>query len=287
MDAAELGPVRVPARPEAEALLGALREPAPAVAAAGAGGGWITAQARPGAPGVPVGLEPGRGARATGRRAAAERAPGRAAAEPACGRAAAEPAFRWLPPVPPRPRRPLRIAVAAAAGVAVAGALLAGVLPGPPTAASGDAPPAGVLVQYGYRIDLPAGWEHTGGLPERRRTLITPVTAPDGSDLISVERSDLGYDANAEPDRALRELRAEFDAAVAGGAPLTGFDSAARVAGRPGAGYQQVMGGGAVVDWFVVLDRGAQLSVGCQHTAAGAAAVERACAAVVGSLRLQ
>ena len=34
---------------------------------------------------------------------------------------------------------------------------------------------AGVLVQYGYRVDLPEGWEHTGGLPERRRVLLTRV----------------------------------------------------------------------------------------------------------------
>ena len=50
----------------------------------------------------------------------------------------------------------------------------------------------------------PAGWEHTGGLPERRRVLLTPLAAPDGSDLIAVERSPLGYDTAAEPERAQR-----------------------------------------------------------------------------------
>jgi hypothetical protein len=38
------------------------------------------------------------------------------------------------------------------------------------------------------------------------------------------------------------------------------------------------------VDWHVLLDGDAQLSVGCRHTAAHAAVVATACATVVGSL---
>jgi type VII secretion-associated protein (TIGR03931 family) len=156
-----------------------------------------------------------------------------------------------------------------------------GRLVAPPVA---GAVPAGVLVQYGYRLDVPAGWEHTGGLPERRRVLLTPLAAPDGSDLIAVERSPLGYDTAAEPERARAELHAAYDAAVAGGSPLAGYDAAARVAGRPVTAYREE-DGATVVDWFVVLDGDAQLSVGCRRTAAGADAVRAACAAVVASVR--
>jgi hypothetical protein len=39
------------------------------------------------------------------------------------------------------------------------------------------------------------------------------------------------------------------------------------------------------VDWFVVLDGDAQLSIGCRHTPAAAEAVRAACAVVVGSVR--
>ena len=102
------------------------------------------------------------------------------------------------------------LAAALAAGLLGTGVLL--FAPGTAVAA-----PAGVLVQYGYRLDVPTGWAHTGGLPERRRVLLTPAATPEGSDLIAVERSPLGYDADAERPRALAELRAEFDAAVAGG----------------------------------------------------------------------
>jgi len=145
---------------------------------------------------------------------------------------------------------------------------------------------AGDLVQYGYAVRIPVGWAHTGGLPERRRSLLTPAGAPDSSDLISVERTPLGYDAEAEPQRARAELRAEFDRAVAGGAPLAGFDGDARFAGRIVVTYRETARGTdrAEVDWYVVLDGEAQLSVGCRHTAAGAARVAAACATVVDSL---
>jgi type VII secretion-associated protein (TIGR03931 family) len=188
---------------------------------------------------------------------------------------------RRLPPPRLRARRPLRtlLLLVAAAGV-VAGLLGVGVLLPSPSATA----PAGVLVQYGYRLDVPSGWEHTGGLPVRRRTLLTPAGAPEGSDLIAVERSPLGYDTGAEPERARAELRAEFDAAVVGRSPLSDFRITV-VAGREVATYRQQEAGPTVVEWFVLLDGDAQLSVGCKQTASGSAAVQAACAVVVASVR--
>jgi type VII secretion-associated protein (TIGR03931 family) len=200
----------------------------------------------------------------------------------------------WLPPVArPRHRLLRALAVGAAAAVAVAGLHAAGTAL--PAADPGPSADGGDLVQYGYAVRLPAGWAHTGGLPERRRSLLTPLGAPDGSDLISVERTPLGYDADAEPQRARAELRAEFDRTVRAGAALSGFDDDARVGGRPVVTYRETGGSGATdgdgpsadpteVDWHVLLDGDAQLSVGCRHTAAHAAVVATACATVVGSL---
>jgi type VII secretion-associated protein (TIGR03931 family) len=188
---------------------------------------------------------------------------------------------RRLPPPLRRARRPLRTALllVAAAGV-VAGLLGVGALLPSPSATV----PAGVLVQYGYRLDVPSGWEHTGGLPARRRTLLTPAGAPEGSDLIAVERSPLGYDTGAEPERAREELRAEFDAAAVGGSPVSDFRITS-VAGREVATYRQQDAGPTAVEWFVLLDGDAQLSVGCKQTASGSAAVQAACAVVVASVR--
>jgi type VII secretion-associated protein (TIGR03931 family) len=155
-------------------------------------------------------------------------------------------------------------ATAGVAGLLAAGSVLPAARAVPPAAAP---PVTGDVVQYGYAVRLPAGWAHTGGLPERRRSLLTPVTAPDGSDLISVERTPLGYDADAEPRRARVELRARFTAAVAGGAPLSAFEDDARFAGRPVVSYREAATATAgAVDWFVVLDGDAQLSVGCRYT---------------------
>ena len=189
---------------------------------------------------------------------------------------------RLLGPPPRRRSRPVRVALSALVGVgAIAALLVAGrVVAAPPAPAA----PVGVLVQYGYRLDLPEGWEHTGGLPERRRVLLTPVSAPEGSDLIAVERTPLGYDSAAEPERAGIELRAEFAEAVAAGSRLSGFDPDAEVAGRPGTGYRQEEDDGTVVEWFVVLDGDAQLSVGCRSTRANAGAVRAACHRVVASV---
>ncbi|MDT7598481.1 MAG: hypothetical protein QOK26_558, partial [Pseudonocardiales bacterium] len=144
------------------------------------------------------------------------------------------------------------------------------------------------LAQYDYTVRLPGGWRHSGGLPERRRTLLTPVGAPAGSDLIAVEQTPLGYDSAAEPDRAFRELRDRYARSVAGGAVLDEFTLATRVADRDVIAYRQRQPGlGAEVDWYVIFERDAQLSVGCQHTPGGVEAVRTACVEVVGSLRMR
>jgi type VII secretion-associated protein (TIGR03931 family) len=183
--------------------------------------------------------------------------------------------------IPARRIHPLLVALCAVVGVVVLLVLGRFLVP-----AAASVVPAGGLVQYGYRLDVPALWEHTGGLPERRRVLLTPLAAPEGSDLIAIERSPLGYDTAAEPQRARAELRAAFDAAVAEGSVFSGYDPGAEFAGRAVTAYRQDEPGGTVVDWFVVLDRDAQLSVGCRHTPLGAEAVRAACAVVVASVRL-
>jgi type VII secretion-associated protein (TIGR03931 family) len=192
-------------------------------------------------------------------------------------------AARLLGPPVPRHTTPRRVAQAALLCAGAVVALLAvGGLGAPAVPPSQAA--AGALVQYGYRLDLPAGWEHTGGLPERRRVLLTPAVAPEGSDLIAVERTPLGYDSGAEPERARAELRAEFAEAVAAGSRLSGYAPDAVVAGRGGTAYRQEEADGTVVDWFVLLDGDAQLSVGCRSTRANATAVREACALVVASV---
>lgn len=188
---------------------------------------------------------------------------------------------RWLPRAP-RPNRWRRVTAALAVAALLGGLHVAGGVVDRAGAGPGEVPP-GLLVQYGYQLRVPDGWAHTGGLPERRRTLLTPLAAPAGSDLIAVESTPLGYDAGAEPQRAAAELRAEYDAAVAAGERLSGYDPHADLGGRAVTAYRED-GGDTAVAWYVVLDGPHQRSVGCRHTAAGTAAVVVACAAVVASL---
>ncbi len=193
-----------------------------------------------------------------------------------------EPTPRRLGAAPALAGRPGRVLLAGAAiGIALGGLHLLGAALTP----AGPEPlPGNVLAQYGYRLEVPPGWAHTGGEPERRRSLLTPLAAPEGSDLIAVEATPLGYDADAEPRRAAAELRAEFDAQAAAGVPLGGYDPAATIAGRSVTVYSE-QDGETTVQWYVVLDGDAQLSVGCRHTDRGTVAVHVACTHVVGSIR--
>ncbi|HEY2207393.1 MAG TPA: type VII secretion-associated protein, partial [Pseudonocardia sp.] len=180
----------------------------------------------------------------------------------------------------------------AGALVAAAPDHLAGLTGGPHPVASvgrpGSALPGDELAQYDYTVRLPAGWRHSGGEPERRRTLLTPSDTPLGSDLISVEQTPLGYDSAAEPDRAFRELRDRYEQARRDGSELADLTPSTRVGGRDVIAYRQRRPARDTrVDWYVVFDGDAQLSVGCQHTTVGEATVREACAVVVGSLRLR
>jgi type VII secretion-associated protein (TIGR03931 family) len=149
-----------------------------------------------------------------------------------------------------------------------------------------DVPLHNVVAQYDYAATTPTGWQHSGGSPARRRTLLTPVAAPRGSDLISIEQTMLGYDSSAEPDRALREFTERYRAAVAAGDRLDQFTLSQRVGGREVLAYRQRQAAvGAEVQWYVLFAGDIQLSVGCQHTPAGTVAVRTACATVVSSLR--
>lgn len=186
----------------------------------------------------------------------------------------------------PAPRRRIRPSgVLTVAAILTAGTLT-GLLVDSATAATVGRPavaePA-LLAQYDYALRVPTGWRHSGGLPERRRTLLTPTTAPAGSDLIAVEQTPLGYDSDAEPARARAELADRFAAAAGPDRTLHGPPRPDRIGGRSLSAYRQ-LDGVVTTDWYVLFERDVQLSVGCRHTAAGTETVAAACAEVLASL---
>ncbi|GAA4713525.1 hypothetical protein GCM10023215_65630 [Pseudonocardia yuanmonensis] len=180
-----------------------------------------------------------------------------------------------LPPPPPGPRPRLGVALTAVLAVVAAAGLigLGRLLP--------DPLPADRLVQYGYEVAVPEGWAHVGGAPEHRRTLLAPAAEPEATGLVAVERTPLGYDAGTEAARARAELRERYDRAVAAGQRLEGFRE------EGGELRYREPDGAAAVEWHVRLEGTDQLSVGCRYPPGGSAAVDRACAVVVRSLRIR
>ena len=179
---------------------------------------------------------------------------------------------------PPRRARPprrawLRWLAVGAALVAAAGSALA--------LARRDG--AEQLADYHFRFTLPGGWQRTGGVQSLRQVDLSPADAA-VPDQIFVREKELAYDADADRDRAVRELRDDYDRRRSAGPPtLDGFDPAASFAGRPVLRYSEASGG-PTVDWYVIFDGRYQFSVGCRHDEPGAQRVQRACERVVGTL---
>ncbi|HET8641454.1 MAG TPA: type VII secretion-associated protein [Pseudonocardiaceae bacterium] len=191
------------------------------------------------------------------------------------------------PPGPPMrrsaARRPARLpwliagtAVLAAAAITTAAVLL-----------TDDSPPAGGsrIAQFHYEFTAPDGWEHSGGNPESRETDLRPAEEPQTADKILVKESELNYDATAQRDRAVSELRVQYERRQTASTPpaVGGFDENATFAGRDVLYYNERVQA-ATVDWYVVLQGRYQVSVGCQHGGTGAHRVRTACEQVVSSL---
>ncbi|RJQ69535.1 type VII secretion-associated protein [Pseudonocardiaceae bacterium YIM PH 21723] len=131
-----------------------------------------------------------------------------------------------------------------------------------------------------YSFEVPKSWAQTGGNPARRQVQVAPPGAAPRTDLIAVEQRALTYDSDADRDRAVREVRSEYDSA---GRTFSGFQDRTTFAGRQVLAYHQRLSN-AEVDWYVIFSARAQISVGCQFTAEGRDTVERACHTVVHSL---
>ena len=107
-------------------------------------------------------------------------------------------------------------------------------------------------------------------------------------DRIFVTESELAYDADANRDRAVGELRTQYDGSRAATTPppVDGFDPSGSFAGRDVLHYTELVRGGTV-DWYVLFGGRYQVSVGCRHDEAGAERVRAACDRVVRTLTVE
>ncbi|MFI9385352.1 type VII secretion-associated protein [Kutzneria sp. NPDC052558] len=138
------------------------------------------------------------------------------------------------------------------------------------------------VAQYDYRFTAPVGWSQVGGDASRREVQLKPDGST-GQHLIDVQERALTYDATAQRDLAVSQVRS---AVAAGGSGYSGFSDSVRFGGKDVLYYNEQRDG-ASVDWYVVLQGKAQVSVGCQYPTGGKDAVLAACEQVVSTLAVQ
>jgi type VII secretion-associated protein (TIGR03931 family) len=169
------------------------------------------------------------------------------------------------------------VLLVAAIGASVAFALNVGGNSNPGAASSAPNSVSGKPVAvYDYSFSAPADWEQSGGDPKTRKVQLRPAGSGAGQDVVAVQEQKLSYDATADRNRAVAELRAGYDK----GANLADFDPSAKFADKDVVYYRE-RPAGATIDWYVLFKGGAQVSVGCQYTQAGEQRVRSACEQIV------
>jgi molecular chaperone DnaK len=186
-----------------------------------------------------------------------------------------------VPAKRPRSRVPLfvggAVLLVVVVGASVAYALTTGEKSNTTKTSSSASSPAGKQISiYDYSFTAPAEWEQSGGDPTARKVQVRPIGGDSGKDVIAVQEQKLTYDASADRDRAVGELRAEYESAK----NLADFTPSTRFADKDVVYYRE-RPQGLTIDWYIVLKGDAQVSVGCQYTPTGEQRVRAACEQVV------
>ncbi|MGH4026984.1 MAG: type VII secretion-associated protein [Pseudonocardiaceae bacterium] len=193
-------------------------------------------------------------------------------------------------PIPPRRSRAslaALVALVVVAPIVVGAAVVALVWGAGRDGAGQDA--GGRVARYGYSFALVPGWEQVAGNDSLREVRLVPAgsNGPTGPEAVLVQKNQLDYDSDAAPARPRRELQNQLaDSRRSGTARYSSFDPDASFAGRDVIYYRERPADGSTVDWYVLLQRRVQVSVGCRHTPAAARQVERACREVVRTLQI-
>jgi type VII secretion-associated protein (TIGR03931 family) len=138
------------------------------------------------------------------------------------------------------------------------------------------------VAQYDYRFTAPPGWSQVGGDAADREVRLAPDGVT-GQDLIAVQEKALSYDATAQRDLAISQVRSSVQQA---GSAFTDFSDSTSFGGKDVLYYREQVSG-ASVDWYVVFKGRAQVSVGCQYPPSDRATVRTACEQVVSTLAVE
>ncbi|MPY76954.1 MAG: type VII secretion-associated protein [Actinophytocola sp.] len=138
------------------------------------------------------------------------------------------------------------------------------------------------VAQFSYQFDHPQDWAQTDLIRDESRVVVRPSSAPDGTDLISVQQFWLSYDFANHRKRFLRELRTGLDET---GRDYSEFNPDFVFVGRSVIHYTEQTDD-STVEWFVVGADQVQVSIGCRWTPEAKDVVESACEEVVRTLRI-
>jgi type VII secretion-associated protein (TIGR03931 family) len=178
------------------------------------------------------------------------------------------------PPQPPPSAKRSRMPWYIGAGALLTAAVVAVVL----VLTTGGTETVGrTIAQFDYQFTIPQDWKQVSSDTLNRETKVKPADAEAGLDAVIVQELALSFDPAAERERAIGGLRSKYEQSTF---RLSDLNENARFAGRDVVSYRQRLDD-ATVDWFVVFDKRAQVSIGCEYTGGGRDRVMAACDQVV------
>ncbi|MFT7872626.1 MULTISPECIES: type VII secretion-associated protein, partial [Amycolatopsis] len=187
----------------------------------------------------------------------------------------------WTPPAgaparpnPPGPAQPSpaagksrrRLWGLIAAAVVVVAALVAGFLV---FTSSGEQAESGrTLSQYDFKFVAPEDWVQTDDRVADKQVVIHPQESRDGNDLVVAQEYVMDYDATADPQKLVDEIKQRADTDPYH--RYSAFNPSLSYAGKTVIGYHESKKDrpDLQVDWYVVAKGRIRVHVGCQYATA-------------------
>ncbi|RSD22228.1 type VII secretion-associated protein [Amycolatopsis eburnea] len=152
------------------------------------------------------------------------------------------------------------IAVVAVAALVVAGFFVF-------KSSGNDAVSGRTLSQYDFKFVSPEDWVQTDDRVAERQVVIHPQESRDGNDLLVAQEYVMDYDATADPQKLVDELKRSAEADTE---RWSAFTPSLSYAGRTVIGYHESKPGrpDLQVDWYVVAKGKVRVHIGCQYATA-------------------
>ena len=186
------------------------------------------------------------------------------------------------PPVRAHSRRRIVAAVVAMLVVAAAAAVGVGVAVMRDGASAAPAAEADHTVQLGrVNLTVPGGWRSSSEPPAEGVVSRTTFAAPENDRRLIILQNTV-RDTSTLASVAV-SLHNRID--QRGDAVVQEFSASTQFAGREVISYREVPVSGGTIRWYLMVERGLQVSVGCQSGSAGES-VDAQCRGAVGSVRI-